>query len=95
MKAISTYLVGIERKVATMEAEEGLLAKSNAGLLSSAIQNGAKSARTEDSFMETTFSLYFGFILHMEKAIVPHCCKVVSKLVLIYFSATKKMLEAC
>lgn len=58
MKAVSTCLVDMEKKVAFPETENELPAKSLAKLLSSSAWSEAKSARTEESFIETFSPTY-------------------------------------
>lgn len=71
MKSMSTCLVGIENKVATVKTDKRLLPMSNTEILFFEIQKESMSAHTGDSIIETIPSMYLGFALHVEKAIVP------------------------
>lgn len=70
----------MKRKEATKETGKRLLAKSNAELLSSVTREGAKSANTVESFIETIPLMYSRFALRVEKAIVPYCCRKIPEL---------------
>lgn len=81
MKVMSTSLLAMEKKVATMGTEKELLTKSSAEILSSATRKVTESAHTEESFIGIIFSMYSGFALHIEKTIISYCCRDVYELV--------------
>lgn len=66
MKAMSTCLVCKHKKVVIFETRKGLLAKSNAELLSGATRKETKSVRIGDRFIETIPSTYLGFVIRVE-----------------------------
>lgn len=78
VKAMSTRDLDMEIKAVIIKTEKVLQSKPNAVLLLSAKRKGAKSTRTRDGFIETIPPIYPEFSLHVEKAVVSHCCKEVS-----------------
>lgn len=79
---MSTCLVDMEEKLATVEAEKRLVKKYNTELFSFAIQKKAESVCTGNSFIETTLPMYLGLPRHVEKAIVLYCFRNVFMLLL-------------
>lgn len=67
MKTMSTCLIDIKKKVAWTKTEKGLLATSNAELLSSARRKEAKSTRAGKVFIEAIPAIYLGFTFQIEK----------------------------
>lgn len=79
MKVVSTFLAGMEIKVATVVPKKGLLTKSNAELLSLTARKVARSAHTETSFIGTISSIYFGFNFHVAISVLLYCGRDFSK----------------
>lgn len=79
MKAMNTFLVDMEKNLATMKTQKRLLAKFNAELLSSSTRKRAKSSCTGKSFWETITPTNLRCALRVEKAVVPYCCREVSE----------------
>lgn len=62
-KAMSAWFIDIERNVATVAAEQRLLAKSNAELLSILTWKRAESTPMGDIFIESVRQIYLGLAL--------------------------------
>lgn len=62
-------------KIDTMYIEKGLSANANRDLLFGSKRNEAESARIGNSFDKTISSMYLGFALDVEKAIVLYSCR--------------------
>lgn len=58
----------MKTKVASIEADKGLQAKSDAELLATARWNGSRSNRAGDSAFENISLMYLDFVVYVEKA---------------------------
>lgn len=70
MKAISTCLLEMKKKLVTIGIEKELLSNPNTELLACERWKGTKGTRMRDSFIETIPSMWLVIILRVQKALV-------------------------
>lgn len=93
MKAMSTRLVYMEKKAATMEAVKVLTPGSYAELPSFATRKMGKDVRTKNSLTEAILSKYLKFAFPVENADLTYCCRK-ARAGSFYFRFTMKQAEA-